>query len=129
MASPVRGGRPSTLWTMRAGLAANVVLVLAVAVVLVLMIPGTVHSAVRVARAELSGGSLLIEGTALTNRTITVDGVAMGTSGGDGRFVVERWGFVAPADCTVEVNDGSATPASIRLAGCTATVRPVARLG
>jgi hypothetical protein len=128
MASPERGGRRSTQWTMRAGLVANVLFVLAVAVVLVLMIPGTGNTAVSVATAGLSSGSLRIEGTALPNRTITVDGVAMGTSGGDGRFQVERWGFVAPGDCTVEVNDGSARPASVRLAGCTVTVRPVARL-
>ena len=128
MASPLRGGRPSTVWTMRAGLFANVLFVLAVAVVLVLMIPGTGNTAVSIGRADLSGGILRIEGTALPNRTITVNDVEMGTSGGDGRFQVERLGFAAPGDCTVEVNDGSARPASVRLAGCTVTVRPVARL-
>jgi hypothetical protein len=128
MASPVRGGRPSTVWAMRAGLAGNVLFVLVVAVVLVLMIPGTGHTAMSVGRADLSGGILRIEGTALPNRTITVDDVEMGTSGGDGQFRVERFGFVAPGDCTVEVNDGSARPARVRLAGCTVTVRPVARL-
>ncbi len=104
---------------MRAGLVENALLVVAVAVVLVLMLPGTVYSAVSVSRAELTAGNLRIEGTALPNRTITVDGVAMGISDSDGRFRVEQWGFVAPADCTVDVNDGWATPALARLSGCT----------
>jgi hypothetical protein len=104
---------------MRAGLVENAMFVLAVAVVLVLMIPGTVYSAVSVGRAELRAGNLEIEGTALPNRTITVEGVAMGTSGADGMFRVEQWGFVAPADCTVDVNDGWATPTEVRLTGCT----------
>ncbi len=42
----------------------------------------------------------------------------MGTSGVDGAFRVERWGFIAPADCTVAVNDGWATPTRVTLAGC-----------
>jgi hypothetical protein len=78
-----------------------------------------------VGTAELSGSYLRIEGTALPNRTITVDGVAMGASGGDGRFRVERGGFVAPGDCTVTVEDGSASSADVELAGCTVTTRPV----
>ena len=119
MASLVRGGRGSVRWSMRAGLAGHVLFVLAVAVFLVLMIPGTVYSPVTVGRAEFLAGNLRIEGTALPNRTITVDGVAMGTSGGEGTFRVEQWGFVAPADCTVDVNDGWATPTKARLTGCT----------
>jgi hypothetical protein len=43
----------------------------------------------------------------------------MGTSDGAGRFRIERSGFTAPADCTVDVNDGSASPTSARLSGCT----------
>ena len=125
MASLERGGRRSVLWTLRAGLAANALLVLAVAVVLVLMIPETGYSAVRVGTAELSGSYLRIEGTALPDRTITVDGVAMGTSGRDGRFRVEHVGFVAPGDCTVTVEAGSASSADVELAGCTVTTRPV----
>ena len=123
MASLDRGGRRSVLWTMRAGLIQNVLLVLAVAVVLVLMIPGTVYSAVSVGRAELSAGILQIDGTALPNRAITVDGVAMGISDADGTFRLELWGFVPPADCTVDVNDGWATPTEARLSGCT-VIRP-----
>lgn len=119
MAPLIRGGRGSVLWSMRAGLVGNVMFVLAVAVVLVLMIPGTVYSAVTVGRAELSAGILLIDGTALPNRTITVDGIAMGYSDADGTFRLQRSGFVPPADCTVDVNDGWATPTEARLSGCT----------
>jgi hypothetical protein len=124
MASLARGGRGSALWQLRLGLIENVLFVLAVALVLVLMIQGTGFGAVTVGRAELSGGILRIEGTAVPVRTITINGVAVGTSGGDGRFWVNRAGFVAPADCTVEVNDGSAIPTTVRLAGCVVSTPP-----
>jgi hypothetical protein len=90
-----------------------------------LLLVGTVVAAspasadVRVTRAELNGTQLRLEGTALPNRTITVDGVAMGTSDGAGNFRIQRDPFSTPADCTVDVNDGSATPTSATLAGCT----------
>ena len=74
---------------------------------------------VRVSRAELNGAQLRLEGTAVANRTITVDGVAMGTSDGAGNFRIERDPFTAPADCTVDVNDGSTAPAIVTLARCT----------
>jgi hypothetical protein len=125
MASLIRGGRRSALWTLRAGLAANVLLVLAAALVLVLMIPETGYTAVRVGTAELNGGVLRIEGTAQPNRTITVDGIAVGTSGRDGRFHVVLVGFAAPGDCTVTVEDGSPSSADVRLSGCAVTTRPV----
>jgi hypothetical protein len=48
----------------------------------------------------------------------------MGTSDGAGRFRIERAGFTAPADCTVAVNDGSATAATATLAGCTVSAPP-----
>ena len=79
---------------------------------------------VRVSRAELNGTQLRLEGTAIANRTITVDGVAMGTSDGAGKFRIERDPFAKPADCTVDVNDGSATPTSATLAGCTVSSPP-----
>ena len=104
---------------MRAGLVHHVLFVLAVAVVLVLMIPGTVYSAVNVSRAELVSGNLRIEGTALPNRTITVNGIAMGTSGSDGTFRFELGGFIAPSDCVVDGADGWAPPARTRLTGGT----------
>lgn len=119
MASPERGGRRSVVWAMRLGLVQHVLFVLAVAAVLVMMIPGTLYSAVDVARAEIDAGNLRIEGSALPNRTITVNGIAMGTSRSDGTFRFELPGFVAPDDCTVAVNDGWAAPAKAHLTGCT----------
>ena len=84
-----------------------------------LAVASVAQAAVSISRAELSGTQLRIEGQASANRTITVDSVAMGTSDGSGRFKIERSGFTAPADCTVDVNDGSAGPAVARLSGCT----------
>jgi hypothetical protein len=98
--------------------------VLVATLVLVFLIPGDAFGAVSVSRAELSGGNLRIEGTAVSNRTITVDGVAMGTSDGSGRFKIERSGFTAPADCTVDVNDGSATARTATLSGCRVSTPP-----
>ena len=78
-------------------------------------------AAVGVAKVEFSGGRLRIEGSAVANRPITVDGVQMATSDGSGQFRIDRSGFTAPADCTVDVNDGSATATNVRLPGCTVT--------
>lgn len=118
MSELVRGGRDTVRLSLRAALMRDVLFALSFGVVLVLLIPATGDGAVTVARAEISGGQLRIEGRAAPNRTITVDGVGIGTSGGDGWFRIERWGFSAPADCTIDVSDGSATPASARIAGC-----------
>jgi len=90
----------------------------------VLVATSVAQAAVSISRAELSGTQLRIEGQASPNRTITVDGVAMGTSDGAGSFRIERSGFTAPADCTVDVNDGSASPTSARLSGCTLSSPP-----
>jgi hypothetical protein len=89
-----------------------------------LVVASIAQAAVSISRAELSGTQLRIEGQASPNRTITVDGVAMGTSDGAGKFRIERSGFTAPADCTVDVNDGSATAATARLSGCTLSSSP-----
>ena len=88
------------------------------------LVASTAQAAVSISRAELSGAQLRIEGQASANRTITVDGVAMGTSDGSGNFRIERSGFTTPADCTVDVNDGSATAATARLSGCTVSSQP-----
>lgn len=96
------------------------------ATLLLLLTPGTGQAAVSVSRAEVQGDRLRIEGTAAPNRTVTVDGVEMGSSDGSGRFRIERSGFTAPADCTVEVNDGSAAAATARLSGCTVSSPPAA---
>ncbi len=87
----------------------------------VLAVAGVAGATVTISRAEVNGSRLRIEGGATANRTITVDGVAMGTSDGSGAFRIERDGFAAPDDCTVDVNDGSATAAVARLSGCTVT--------
>ena len=79
------------------------------------------QAAVSVTRAEVSGDRLRIEGTAAPSRPITVDGVQMATSSSSGSFRIERSGYTRPADCTVDVNDGSTTPRNVRLSGCTVT--------
>ncbi|HEU0304208.1 MAG TPA: Ig domain-containing protein [Gaiellaceae bacterium] len=84
----------------------------------------TADAAVTVSRAELDGTRLRIEGQALANRAITVDGVTMGTSDGSGKFRIERDPFTPPADCTVDVDDGSGSPAVATLAGCTVPSPP-----
>lgn len=81
-------------------------------------------AAVSVSRAELSGTSLRLEGTATASRDITVDGVVMGRSDSGGRFRIERSGYTAPADCTVDVDDGSAAPRVATLSGCTVSTPP-----
>ena len=90
---------------------------LAVVMSLGLAVPA--HAAVSVTRAEVNGDRLRIEGSAIANRPITVDGVQLGTSDGSGSFRIERSGYTPPADCTVDVNDGSATATNVRLSGCT----------
>jgi hypothetical protein len=116
-------GHRSASWSGRFACKRAVLIVLAT-MSLVLLAPGIGHAAVTVTRAEVNAGNLRIEGTAAPNRAITVDGVAMGTSDPAGRFRVERSGFTAPADCTVDVNDGSATATNARLAGCTVSSPP-----
>lgn len=81
-------------------------------------------AAVTVNRAELSGTRLRLEGSALANRDITVDGVVMGRSDGGGQFRIERDPYTRPADCTVDVNDNSATPRTVTLSGCTPSSSP-----
>jgi hypothetical protein len=103
----------------RAGLVVAVLVLLSMVVTV-----APASAAVAVSRAELSGTSLRIEGTATASRDITVDGVVMGRSDSGGRFRIERTGYTAPADCTVDVNDGSATPRVATLSGCTVSTPP-----
>ena len=81
----------------------------------------TAQAAVTVSRAEVSATRLRIEGSAAPQRPITVDGVTMTTSSSSGSFKVERSGYTRPADCTVDVGDGTGTPLNVRLSGCTVT--------
>ena len=91
------------------------------AAVMLVGLAAPAQAAVNVTKVEFSGGRLRIEGTAIANRPITVDGVQMATSDGSGQFKIDRSGFTAPADCTVDVNDGSATATNVTLPGCTVT--------
>ena len=82
-----------------------------------------------ISRADFSAGNLTIVGVANAGRTITVDGVAMATTTiSSGSFTINRSGYTPPADCTVDINDGSFTASTIRLNGCTPTVATAAML-
>ena len=93
----------------------------ALTAVLSVAVAGTAQAAVTISRAEVSGDRLRIEGSATASRPITVDGVQMTTSSSSGTFKIDRSGYRPPADCTVDVNDGSAAPVNVRLSGCTVT--------
>ena len=80
---------------------------------------GAAQAAVSVTRASVSGTTLKLEGRAAASRPITVDGVRMATSSSSGSFRISRSGYVAPADCTVDVNDGSPSAVTVSLSGCT----------
>jgi hypothetical protein len=84
-----------------------------------LLAPTAAQATVRVSRAELSGTRLRLEGTATPSRTITANGVNVGTSDSAGNFRAEKDPFAKPGDCKVSVNDGSATPTTATLSGCT----------
>ncbi len=81
-------------------------------------------AAVSVSRAEMRGTQLRLEGTALASRDISVDGVVMGRSSTSGSFRISRDPYAAPADCTVDLRDGSATITLARLSGCTVSTTP-----
>src|SRR5215210_1192263 len=96
------------------GRRSRVVLVLAsLTAVLSIGVAGTAQAAVGVSRAEVSGDRLRIEGTATASRPITVDGVQMATSSSSGTFKIDRSGYTSPADCTVDVNDGSSVATNV----------------
>ena len=98
--------------------------VILLALVATAALAAVADASVRVARAELNGTRLRLEGTASPNRAITVDGVALGTSDGAGNFRIEKDPFAAPADCIVDVDDGSGTPTPARLSGCSVQTSP-----
>lgn len=95
-----------------------VAITVAVLAVLLVSLAAPAQAAVSVSRAEVSGTTLRIEGRATTNRPITVDGVRMATSSSSGSFRIEWSGYTWPADCTVDVNDGSAAALNVQLSGC-----------
>jgi probable HAF family extracellular repeat protein len=80
-------------------------------------------AALTVTKAELNGGQLRVEGQGATpNATITIDGVAMGTAGSDGRFRIERSGFTSTT-CKITVSDGTSS-AQATLSGCSPAISP-----
>lgn len=81
-------------------------------------------AAVSVSKAEVNGSELRIDGTAIASRDISVDNVVMGRSDSSGKFRIERNPYTAPADCTVDLRDGSATVTTTALSGCTVTQPP-----
>ena len=82
------------------------------------------HASVQITKAEMNSTQLRLEGTAVPNATITVDGVAMGSSDANGNFKIQQDPYTPPASCIVQVNDGSATATSVTLAGCTPASSP-----
>lgn len=99
------------------------------AVLLGALLPGMIVAspavaAVSVSRAEVNGSALRIEGTAIASRDISVDNVVMGRSDSSGKFRIERDPYTAPADCTVDLRDGSTTVTTRTLTGCTVTQPP-----
>ncbi|MEA2321029.1 MAG: hypothetical protein QOD81_879, partial [Solirubrobacteraceae bacterium] len=99
-------------------------LVALVTVLLVATGAAPASAAVSVSRADVSGSTLRLEGTATAARDITVDGVVMGRSDSGGKIKINGSGYTSPADCTIDVNDGSATPRVATLSGCTVSSPP-----
>jgi hypothetical protein len=85
---------------------------------------GSAQAAVTITKAEMNSTQLRLEGTAPPNAVITVNGVALGSSDGNGNFKIEKDPYAPPADCVVQVGDGSASATSVTLAGCTVTSSP-----
>jgi hypothetical protein len=82
---------------------------------------GTAQAAATITKAELNSTQLRLEGTALPNAVITVNGVALGSSDANGNFKIEQDPYTPPSNCVVQVDDGSASATSVTLAGCTPT--------
>jgi hypothetical protein len=102
------------------------IVVAGIVVVVAAIAASLAAAAVSISRAELNGTQLRIEGTALANRTVTVDGVALGASDANGNFKIEKGPYPPPADCIVDVDDGSGTPTPAFLSGCTQAAPPPA---
>ena len=99
------------------------------AILVAAVLPGVIiappaQAAVSVSRAEVLGSALRIEGTALASRDISVDGIVMGRSDSSGKFRIERDPYAAPADCTVDLRDGSTAVTTRTLSGCAVTQPP-----
>jgi hypothetical protein len=98
----------------------KVALIAAIASASALLFPAAAQATARITKAEMNATQLRVEGTANPNAVITINGVAMGTSDANGNFKIEKDPYTPPADCVVQVNDGSPTATKATLAGCTA---------
>src|SRR5215210_5644305 len=101
------------------GASARVAVVGVLVLIGALVVASAAQAAVSISRAELSGAQLRIEGQASPNRTITVDGVAMGTSDSGGKFRIDRSG------CTLS----SSPPPSSSVSLSSLTVSPTDVVG
>src|SRR5829696_524506 len=63
-----------------------------------LVVASVAEAAVSISRAELNGTQVRSQAPASRNRAITLDGGAMGTSEGAGKFRIDRSGCTAPVD-------------------------------
>lgn len=98
--------------------------ILAAMVVAVAAFAATAQASVSITKAEMNSTQLRVEGTAQPNSVITVDGVAMGSSDANGNFKIQKDPYTPPANCVVQVNDGSGSAPSVTLAGCTPSSSP-----
>jgi hypothetical protein len=86
-------------------------------------------SAVTVAKGELKGGQLRLQGSNAAPGIFVIARSATSSAGvrsdEKGQFTIQASGFSAP-DCTVTVSDSGRTPiATVTLSGCTPSVTPV----
>lgn len=95
--------------------------VLAAIAVATAVAAGTASASVSITKAEMNSTQLRLEGIALPNAVITVNGVALGSSDANGNFKLEKDPYSPPANCVVQVNDGSAAATSVTLSGCART--------
>jgi hypothetical protein len=95
-----------------------------------LLVTTPASATANVTTASFSNGTLQVQGNANWDRPITVDGVVMATTTGatGGNFTIIRSGYTPPADCTIDVNDGSLRPTTVLLSGCTPTAPTAAIL-
>jgi len=81
-------------------------------------LPASPAAALSIAKAELKGNELRLEGEgAASNADISVDGVVLGSADGGGEFDIRESPFSSPT-CVIAVSDGSDTQ-NVTLGGCT----------
>src|SRR4051794_5268798 len=103
----------------------HLTVVAGLAAVPTVLLASPASASANVTQASYNNGNLLITGNAIWDRPITVDGIVMATSDGGGNFTISQSGYTSPADCIVDVNDGSLfSKFTVRLAGCTVTADP-----